>query len=81
MNTPGSYFDDDIKSNINDNTQCSKNEGKHNDTSIKLIPTNIYNHIYSLEIKLESRTLNSSFVVIINKDMISYTSTLTLVKT
>jgi len=88
--TPRSDFDD-IESNINNNTQCSENEGNQNDTSIspchKFTPAKTRKTAHSIEDKLgaflDSRTnnTNSSYVDMTDEDMAFYTSTLPIVKT
>ncbi|KAE9542397.1 hypothetical protein AGLY_003524 [Aphis glycines] len=88
--TPISDFND-IESNINNNTQCSENEGNQNDTSIspchKSTPAKKRKTTHSLEDKLgaflDSRTINtnSSSVDMTDEDMAFYTSTLPIVKT
>jgi len=88
--TPRSDFDD-IESNINNNTQCTENEGNQNDTSIsqchKSTPAKKRKTTHSLEDKLgaflDSRTINmnSSSVDMTDEDMAFYTSTLPIVKT
>lgn len=83
---------DDIESNVNNNTQCSENEGNQNDTSIssrhKSTPAKKRKTTQSLEDKLgaflDSRTINtsnSSSVDMTDEDMAFYTSTLPIVKT
>lgn len=88
--TPRSDFDD-IESSINNNTQCSENEGNQNDTSIspchKPTPAKKRKTTHSLEDKLgdflDSRTINtnSSSVDMTDEDMAFYSSTLPTVKT
>lgn len=86
--TPRSDFDD-IESNINNNTQCSENEGNQNDTSIspcqKSTPAKKEKQHIQLRINcffgFTNNYTNSSSVDMTDEVMAFYTSTLPIMKT